>query len=287
MADISVAAVLRDEIFSPNRIANDAAILHAVVAELRKRGCLVTVYSEGEFCDAAVDDDVVVAMCRTERAVQKLQALEDGGCLVVNSGYGIENCVRMIMVRLLEKAGLPMPTCFVVDTDVDVRKMLGKAGFGPCWVKKADARVHHLEDIARCRHAGDAQEILHEFFFRRISKAVVSRDIEGEQIRCYGVASSGWFHSFIPFRSLPDYSGGDGLPAPLAEAVKRICMEAADVLKVEVFGCDVVLDRQGELYIVNFDDWPSFSPIRSVAAREIAKAVLARKRKSSSNRNRV
>lgn len=284
---MTVTAVLRDGIFSPNRIANDAAILHAVVAELRKRGCQVSVYSEAEFCETHVDDDVVVAMCRTERAVRKLQALEDDGRIVVNSGYGIENCVRMIMVRLLEKARLPIPQCFVVDTDVDIRKMLRKADFGPCWVKKGDAHVHHLEDIARCRHEVDAQEILHEFFFRNITKAVVSRDIEGEMIRCYGVASSGWFHSFIPFRTHPDYAGGDTLPEALADEVRRICMSAAETLRVVVFGCDVVLDRESGLHIVNFDDFPSFSPIRTVAAREIAKAVLTRWRKSSSNRNRV
>ena len=64
MADIRIAAVLRAGIFSPNHIANDAAILHAVVAELRKRGCFVSVYSEDEFCNAAIEEDVILAMCR-------------------------------------------------------------------------------------------------------------------------------------------------------------------------------------------------------------------------------
>ncbi|MDE6633482.1 MAG: hypothetical protein K2K23_10830, partial [Muribaculaceae bacterium] len=200
MADITIAAVLRAGIFSPNHIANDAAILHAVVAELRKRGCLVNVYSEDEFCNATIEEDVVLAMCRGARTVEKIQYLEDAGRLVVNSGYGIENCIRMIMVRLLAKAGLPVPEFFVVDTDVDIRKQLKKAGFGPCWVKKGDAPLHHLEDIALCRHDEEAQEILHEFFFRHIGKAVVSKEIAGEKIRCYGVVSSDWFHSFVPFR---------------------------------------------------------------------------------------
>ena len=201
MADINIAAVLRAGIFSPNHIATDAAILYAVVAELRKRGCQVNVYSEEEFCNATIDEDVVLAMCRTTKAVEKMQHLEDSGRIVINSGYGIENCIRMIMVRLLSQAGMPLPESYVVDTDVDVRKMLTNAGFGPCWVKKGDAPTHHLEDIARCRHPEDAQEILHEFFFRHISKAVVSRYVAGEKIRCYGVASLLWLHSFIPLQS--------------------------------------------------------------------------------------
>ncbi|MDE7346256.1 MAG: hypothetical protein K2N48_05905 [Muribaculaceae bacterium] len=280
MADTSIAAILRAGIFSPNHIANDAAILHAVVAELRKRGCLVKVYSEEEFCDAGIHEDVILAMCRSERALAKIQRLEDEGRLVVNSGYGIENCIRMIMVRLLMQAGLPVTESFVVDTDVDVRRRLKAAGFGACWVKKGEAPVHHLEDIARCRHVEEAQELLHEFFFRHIRKAVVSRVVEGEKIRCYGVASSGWFHAFLPFRS-----GGpedmDEMSEALHSRVKDICMRAARVLNVDVFGCDIVLDGNGDCWLVNFDDWPSFAPIRKEAARAIAKAVLALARRSS------
>ena len=282
MADITIAAILRAGIFSPNHIANDAAILHAVVAELRKRGCVVNVYSEDEFCDAAIDEDVVLAMCRGSKAVEKIQHLEDAGRIVVNSGYGIENCIRMIMVRLLAQAGIPVTEFIVADTDVDIRKQLLNAGFGACWVKKGNAPVHHLEDNARCRHAEEAQEILHEFFFRRISKAVVSKDIEGEKIRCYGVASSGWFHSFMPFRSAGLEKAGDALNPSLCERVKEICMKAAEVLNVDVFGCDIVLDPSNECHLVNFDDWPSFAPIRKEAARAIAKSVLSRVRKAIS-----
>ena len=287
MADISIAAVLRAGIFSPNHIANDAAILHAVVAELRKRGCEVNVYSEEEFADADIHEDVVLAMCRGERAISKLQTLEDAGRIVMNSGYGIENCIRMIMVRLLAQGGVPIPDSFVVDTDVDVRKMLRKAGFGACWVKKGDAPVHHLEDIARCRHAEEAQEILHEFFFRHILKAVVSRAVDGEKIRCYGIASSGTFHAFLPLRTPEGDDAASALPPDLLCQAKDICMRAADVLKVDIFGCDMVLDAQGVCHLVNFDDWPSFAPIRKEAAKAIARAVIARARKSSSKRKNV
>lgn len=286
MADIRIAAILRAGIFSPNHIANDAAILHAVVAELRKRGCVVNIYSEEDFCNAIIDEDVILAMCRGAKAIAKIQSLEDAGSLVVNSGYGIENCIRMIMVRLLAQAGLPVPEFFVVDTDIDVRKQLNNACFGACWVKKGDAPVHHLEDIARCRHAEEAQELLHEFFFRHISKAVVSKDVEGEKIRCYGVASSGWFHMFMPFKSGAAEEKGEKLPETLHERVKELCMSAAKVLNVDIFGCDIVLDKSNKCYLVNFDDWPSFAPIRKEASRAIAKSVLTQARKATSKKEK-
>lgn len=206
--------------------------------------------------------------------------------MVMNSGYGIENCIRMIMVRLLQQADIRIPDSFVVDTDVDVRRQLRKAGFGACWVKKGEAPVHHLEDIARCRHVEEAQEILHEFFFRHISKAVVSRVVEGEKIRCYGIASAEVFHAFLPFRTPEGDDASSALPPVLFDEVKEVCMKAAGVLKVDVFGCDMVLDADGVCWLVNFDDWPSFAPIRREAARAIAKAVLARVRKASSGARR-
>lgn len=285
MAETRVAAILRSGIFSPNHIGNDAAILHAVASELRLRGCHVKIYSESEFCREDIEEDVVVAMCRGDETVRKIQTLEEKGRIVVNSGYGIENCVRIIMVRLLQDACLPLPECFVVETDVNVRKLLENAGFSACWVKKGEAPVHHLEDITRCRHPQEAQEILHEFFFRKISSAVVSRDIPGEKIRCYGIASSGWFHCFMPFREDPhllEENDDNGLYS----RVKDICMRAASILKVDIFGCDLVLSDAGECYLVNFDDWPSFAPIRKEAAKAIAKSIMARVKRQSAKRRR-
>lgn len=281
MADITIAAIQRAGIFSPNHIANDAAILHAAARELRNRGCSVNIYSEAEFCTARIDEDVILAMCRDSATLEKIQRLEDEGRIVVNSGYGIENCVPMIMVRLLDDAGVPQPEYIVADTDEDVRKRLGKAGFGACMVKKGDAPIHHLEDRCRCRHTEEAQEILHEFFFRRISRAVVSKDIEGDKIRFYGIASTGWFHCFMPY--------GSGIAAleDLMEKVKDTAMRAAEALRVDIFGGDMTLTPGGDVYIVNFDDWPSFAPIRKEAARAIAKSVMARLRKSTAKRKRL
>lgn len=286
MADVRIAAVLRAGVFSPNHIANDAAILHATAEELRRRGCHVRVYSESEFVASAIDEDVILAMCRGDEALRKLQLLEDMGKTVVNSGYGIENCVRMILVRLLADAGVPIPESYVVDTDVEVRRRLVKSEFGACWVKRADSPVLHLEDICRCRHPEEAQEILHEFFFRGIRKAVVSRDVTGEKIRFYGIESSGWFHCFMPMR--PVDSAGDTLDVQeeLQIKIKTLCMKAAKALRIDIFGGDIMLTPEGQCMIVNFDDWPSFAPIRKEAAREIAKAVLADVRSRSSKRKR-
>ena len=287
MADLTIAAVLREGKFSPNHIANDAAILHDSAAELRRKGFVVNVYSEAQFEDAEVSEDIVLAMCRGQKAVDKLQRLEDAGVVVVNSGYGIENCIRMFMVPLLRDAGVPIPKSILVETDVDVRRRLRSSGFGAARVKIADDHLHHLEDICRCRHAEEVQEILHEFFFRKIRKAVVSESIEGTRVRFYGVASIGWFHCFMPFAAENDGLAGGGGPDDLETRICEICMRAAEVLRVDIFGGDMVVTPGGECLIVNFDDWPSFAPIRKEASKAIAKSVLRRARKLISMRKRI
>ena len=284
MADIRIAAILRDGAFSPNHIASDAAILHDVVAEVRRKGFKVTVYNEREFAGSKIEEDIILSMCRGQRAVEKLQSLEDAGKSVVNSGYGIENCIRMFMVRLLQDEHVPMPETLVVETDVDIRKRLKEEGYGSSWVKIADDHLHHLEDICRCRHPEEVQEVLHEFFLRKIRKATISKNVDGEMMRFYGVASVGWFRCFIPYgrgESIDEESRSKSM-----EKARDICMRAANVLRVDVFGGDLAVTPEGECLIVNFDDWPSFAPVRGEATKMIAKSVLNRVRNLISKRKR-
>ena len=84
---------MRAGAFSPNHIGNDAAIFNLVAEQLRKRGCEVNVYSEEQFIGGAVDEHVILNMCREPRSMALLQQREDAGDLVINSGYGIENTV--------------------------------------------------------------------------------------------------------------------------------------------------------------------------------------------------
>lgn len=281
MASSSIAAVLRAGIFSPNHIANDAAILHLAAEELRKRGHHVRVYSEREFLEADISEDIVLSMGRMRETTDKLRRLEDEGRMVLNSGYGVENCVRMVRIPLLRDAGVPIPETYIVDTNVGVERRLKNGGFGHCWVKRADAHTHHLEDSARCRHPQEAQEILHEFFFRGIRKAAVSRHVDGEIIKFYGVSPAGWFHCFMPLDN--DERGREGL-TEISDRARNLAKLAADALGIDIYGGDMVLDRDGNILLVDIDDWPSFAPCRREAARAVAKSVVKKIQLTSGRR---
>ena len=94
MSEVKIAAIMRAGAYSPNHIGNDAAIMNLVAEQLRKRGCEVKVYSEEQFLAGRVNEQIIVNMCRDPKSISMLQQLEDSGRLIINSGYGIENCVR-------------------------------------------------------------------------------------------------------------------------------------------------------------------------------------------------
>ncbi len=281
MAEIKIAGIMRAGAYSPNHIGNDTAIFNAAAEQLRKRGCLVNIYSEEQFNGAGVSEDVILNMCRERESIERLQRLEDEGRLVVNSGYGIENCTRERMTRILLGNGIPYPDSLIVDTDEAVKPMLKKSGFKSCWIKRGDFHAMHKEDVSYVRHPEEAQEVLQEYFLRGIKRAVINVHLEGDLIKFYGVRGTPFFYWFYPFdagHSKYGYEAVNGKSQGIKfdeQELKDICNRAADELNVEVYGGDCIVGADGKMRIIDFNDWPSFAPCRAEAAPHIAKRVLA------------
>lgn len=265
---------MRAGVYSPNHIGNDATILNKVAEQLRKRGCEVNIYSEEQFAAGMVKEDIVINMCRERRSIELLEQMEDNGALVINSGYGIENCIRERQARILQGSGLPYAESIVVDTDEVVRQRLTKLGFGQCWIKRGDFHAQHKEDVSYVRSPLEAQDVLQEFFLRGFKRAVISRHMPGKVIKFYGVLGSPFFHWLRPFD--PENAKPDRDETKKTdEELKRLCRAAAKELNVVVFGGECVQADDGSLSIIGFNDWPSFSPCRAEAATCISKAVMA------------
>lgn len=290
MADIKIAGVMRAGAYSPNHIGNDAAIFNATVEQLRKRGCEVNVYSEEEFQKSDISEDTILDMCRERASIAKLQQLEDDGKLVINSGHGIENCTRERMTRILLGNGIPYPDSLIVDTDENVRDALEEAGFSSCWIKRADFHAMHKEDVSYCRHSEEAQEVLKEYFLRGIPRAVINRHLVGDLIKFYGVAGQPFFYWFYPFEAGHSKYGLEAINGATRnihfdeEYLEKICREASEILDVRIFGGDCIVDPDGSISIIDFNDWPSFAPCRPQAAPWIAKCVLAAIKQTRKNR---
>lgn len=284
MAEIKIAGIMRAAAFSPNHIGNDSSIFNIVADQLRKRGCEVNVYSEDQFINNGVNEKIIVNMCREKRSIERLQHLEDMGMLVINSGYGIENCIRERMARIFIGSSIPYPETIITDTDEAIRERLTKAGITRCWIKRADSHTMHNEDVTLVRHPEEAQEILQEYFLRGIKRAVINRDIEGEMIKFYGILGTPFFF-WLTTRSSSAIARKQ--PATFDESrLKALCSAAAEILDVKIYGGDCVLSPDGKMRIIDFDDWPSFAPCRQEAATNIAKFVMSSVKAWNSNSRR-
>lgn len=271
---------MRAGAYSPNHIGNDAAIFNAAADQLRKRGCEVSVYSEEQFRNSNIEEDIVLNMCREQDSIRKLISLEEKDKLVINSGYGIENCTRERMTRMLVGNGIPYPESIIVNTNEDVRPELERAAFGACWIKRGDFHAMHKEDVSYCRHIEEAQEVLHEYFYRGIGRAVINRHLVGDLVKFYGVSGQPFFHWFYPFdegHSKYGYEAVNGRSSGFTfdvEDLKSMCQRAADIMEVKIYGGDCIVSEDGTIRIIDFNDWPSFAPCRAEAAPAIAKCVL-------------
>lgn len=280
MSETKIAGVMRAGAYSPNHIGNDAAIFNATAEQLRKRGYLVNVYNEEQFRHGTMDEQVVVNMCREAASIGKLQHLEDEGKLVINSGYGIENCTRERMTRLLLGNGIPYPESLIVNTNEAVIPELKRAGFSSCWIKRGDFHAMHKEDVSYCRHAEEAQDVLQEYFYRGIKRAVINKHLEGDLIKFYGIAGSEFFYWFYPFdagHSKYGYEEVNGKSRGIKfseEYLHEICQKAAQVTDVMIYGGDAIVAADGSISIIDWNDWPSFAPCRNEAAPHIAKCII-------------
>lgn len=272
---------MRAGAYSPNHIGNDAAIFNATAEQLRKRGCEVNIYSEDQFIAGEVKEDIILNMCREQKSIAFLQKLEDEGRFIINSGYGIENCTRERMTRILLGSNIPYPESLIVNTNEVVKTALKKSNFSSCWIKRGDFHAMHKEDVSYCRHVEEAQEVLQEYFFRGIKRAVINKHLVGDLIKFYGVYGTPYFYWFYPFdvgHSKYGYEAINGKSQGIEfdlKKLKDICNAASEALDVKIYGGDCIISPEGNISIIDFNDWPSFAPCRNEAAPHIAKCVIS------------
>ncbi len=281
MADIKIAGILRAGAYSPNHIGNDAAILNLTAEQLRKRGCEVKIYSEEQLIAGQVNEDIIISMCRDHRSFPILQRKEDEGALVINSGYGVENCIRERMTRILIGNNISYPESLIVNTNEVIIPMMKQAHMERAWIKRGDLYAQHKEDVTYVRHPEEAQEVLQEYFLRGIKRAVINRHLDGDLIKFYGVYGTPYFYWFFHFDKTYSKDGSDKVeelpkhPSFDLELFKATCNKAAEALDIKIYGGDCILSPDGKITIIDFNDWPSFAPCRQEASAVIARSILS------------
>lgn len=281
MKQNKIAGIVRGNCYSPNHVGNDAAVFNETIRHLELAGYEVTTYTEEDVLNREVLEPVIFTMARSKEVVEKLKEYENRGAVVVNSGYGISNCTREHMTRLLVDNNIPHPRSIITPTkDHHIAQRLKEEGMDNCWIKRGDFHAIHREDVTYVRHIEEAEGILSEYALRGIPNAVINEHLVGDLVKFYGVAGSDFFYWFYPFNMNHSKFGHEqinGKATGIAFSVEdmhAICERSAQVLKVKIYGGDCIISPEGEIRIIDFNDWPSFAPCRDQAAPHIARCII-------------
>lgn len=273
------AGVRRNVQFSPNHRANDGSIFSLVAKELKDFGCQVNEYSENDLLDNKVTEPNIFTMAKSKKAVKILQSYEDEGRYIINSGFGIENCYRTNMTNGIVKNNLPFPESRIVDTGINADEHFMALGEKNFWIKRGDFHAIHKEDVTFVRTGAEGNEILAEYSARGIDEAVISKHLFGDLVKFYGVRGTGFFYWFYPFEHNHIKFNYGPINNTTAHyhfdmlQLEKIADEAARVLNVSIYGGDAIISNQGEISIIDLNDWPSFAPCRQNASKAIAKCI--------------
>lgn len=274
---IRLLGVSRGNEYSPNHVGNDAAIFQGTAHELEKKGFDVVICPEKQFVEENLEADIIFDMARDRATVNRLKELEDKGALVVNSAYGIDNCVRKEMTELLIANGVPHPESFIIPTDGAFTPDVF-----PCWIKRGNSHAIVKEDVVYVECKEEAEHVMADFRRRGIPVAVVNEHLVGDLVKFYGVLGTDFFYTFYPSEQSHSKFGleainGETRGYPFdVKKLQEYGNRAATALNVPIYGGDCVVSKTGEIRIIDFNDWPSFARCREEAAPKIAECIYNR-----------
>lgn len=260
---IDFLGIARERVYSPGKVADDRAILDAVAERLAARH-RVAVVSADDPLPAVAPPTIVFAMCQGPAALATLRAWEAAGVRVINSVAGIENAHRRRMLAAFTRHDVPHPeSALLATTAPDALPDWVAAG---AWLKRGDVHATEADDVVRVADRAAAAAALAAFARRGIASACVQRHVEGAVIKFYAVRGGTFFAPFPP---------ADAALAPRTVAALAALAEAgAAALDLEVFGGDCIVGGDGNLSLIDLNDWPSYGRCRFQAAEAIAAYIV-------------
>jgi hypothetical protein len=264
--------ISREARFSPGKhAAGDAEILMLTRAALERNGYQTALLAPESLSSRPPDVRVVFSMCQSPQALAVLRRWERQGVLVINSPAAVLSCYRLALVRTLCRTTLPFPRSVVVTLDEtistpQVGSLLPESTAG-WWVKRGDVHAMQPDDVVFVQHAAACREQLIRLYRRGVHHAVVQEHIPGHEIKFYALRDHGVLHCLTPSSTATPVDD---------EQLHTLTMQAGTLIGLEVYGGDCILTPEGDLYLVDVNDWPSFRGCRPLAATCIAHYILSR-----------
>lgn len=263
--------VSRAELYSPNRVSGDTAVFRAVASELERHGHEVICINEQEL--KSIPDGIggIFHMARSREA---LEVLSHAKVPVTNTVQAVLNCARAAQTRLLEGNGL-IPESLICPTS----GVPGGWSLYPCWIKRPDSHAVDRDDVQFIRNAAELEAAMRGFAERGIRECVLQDHVKGWLVKFYGVKGIGLTDCYAATAKDGKFGLEEHNDMPDAACVDMDALTAAadrasGILGVDVYGGDAVVGREGEITIIDFNDWPSFRTCTVGAAQQIAELIM-------------
>lgn len=271
---LRVVGIRRAQRFSPNSVERDAAICQAVADCLGRQGYDVSLHAEEAFTPSLAQG--AAAVFSMARGTETVAALERLSTPVVNPVAGLRNARRGDMTRIFAEAGIPMPRSWMVRTD----GTLPDADC-PCWLKRTDECAQASGDVVYAHGRDELAAAMRRFADRGLREAVVCEHLPGDLVKFYGVKGTGFFEYYYPTAGdgfskfgLERHNGAARFYAFDAAALAATADRAASLLNLPVYGGDCIVGADGEVRLIDFNDWPSFSRCCDRAAEAITSVIV-------------
>ncbi|MGP1515640.1 MAG: sugar phosphate nucleotidyltransferase [Bacteroidales bacterium] len=261
--------------YSPNSQNKDKEIINAVKKRLIDEGFMVECKNEKYINFNSEYYPLVISMARNLQVIQGLKKWEQQGCKVINSSQACLNCYRARQIRILQDNKISIPKTEIVTTNFNIENWESELKYLDCWIKRGDFQTVEKIDVVKVTNNEEMQRVLDNYVSRDINTAVISQNIEGDIVKFYGVLQTEWFYYSYPTK--------DKFGNIINDSQERIkfdrkefvntCQRAAKVLGLDVYGGDAAVDKQGKFYIIDINDFPSFSACKDEAAKNIVRIL--------------
>jgi glutathione synthase/RimK-type ligase-like ATP-grasp enzyme len=266
------AGIRRKTEFSPNHVMNDFLIINRTGEELRKLGAEVEMYDEDIISEEVIKEDLIFSMVQGPKGVDKLKKIEKNAKMVINSAHAVYNCYRFNMTPLLTESDIPFPKSVIVNTDSYLNGETDIFEGKKFWIKRGDAHAVHTEDVVLVYNKNEAIGIISEFQRRDIKQAVLQENLIGDTVKFYAIRDMNFFHWY--------HLNGTYHTKFDETKLKKLAFKSAEILGLYVFGGDAVISPDGDITIIDINDWPSFAPVREEACKLIAKLIYVKAKKA-------
>ena len=270
---MKIAAIPRNASDSPNMSEHDRAILLAVAEKLKSKGHSVDILNDDE---SNIPDgyDALYHMSRTGSVLSGIRKM---GEKAMNSVASVENCSRKRFMQLLSDAGASQPPFCITETEGGI-----PAIDYPMWLKNAEGWSAHPKDVQYITNESEAQEALHDYRARGHKEIICCRHTKGDIVKFYGVKGR-FFHWQYPDPQKSKFGlekiNGATSHNPFDENALRInAQKAADAIGLEIYGGDAIITKEGEIFIIDINDFPSFSCCREAASEAISEYIISKLR---------